>query len=233
MFTALGLLGAGLASAAGAAYAANRNASAQGDTNWLQVALANTAHQREVQDLQKAGLNPVLSAGGAGASVPQLGTPTMSNPLSGLSDSIQSAVRMASIEVPKAESEIAVNAASARNLEAQNSNLHAQNDLLKAQADEVRSRIVANKYGTGVIGKEIITPVTNAFNDSASWFNYYLPRLQNAASSIQWLPDKTFIDRAKSIFFRGASAVKDAFRPPRDSVMQDAFRKQHKRRSQH
>lgn len=32
-----------------------------------QTEMANSAHQREVQDLEKAGLNPVLSAGGGGA----------------------------------------------------------------------------------------------------------------------------------------------------------------------
>lgn len=35
-----------------------------------QERLANTAHQREIQDLIAAGLNPVLSAGGNGAAVP-------------------------------------------------------------------------------------------------------------------------------------------------------------------
>lgn len=60
-----------------------RNIALQKETNQQSIDLANTAHQREVEDLKKAGLNPILSAGGAGAVTPALGTAQVQNELPG------------------------------------------------------------------------------------------------------------------------------------------------------
>lgn len=56
---------------------AYNSAEAQKNRDW-QTDLSNTAHQREVADLEAAGLNTWLSAGGAGASTPT-GAPATSS----------------------------------------------------------------------------------------------------------------------------------------------------------
>lgn len=69
-------------STAGALYANRQNLKHQDYWNNYQVELSNTAHQREVADLEAAGLNPILSAGGSGSSTPSLRAATIDNPLS-------------------------------------------------------------------------------------------------------------------------------------------------------
>ena len=64
-----GIVG-GLASSAQALW----NQKEKGRDRQYATKMSNTAHQREVRDLRAAGLNPILSAGGSGASTPSIGS---------------------------------------------------------------------------------------------------------------------------------------------------------------
>jgi len=55
----------------------------------FQERMSNTAHQREAEDLKKAGLNPILSANHAGASSPIGAMSRAENPVSGLTEKMQ------------------------------------------------------------------------------------------------------------------------------------------------
>lgn len=77
----------------------------------FQSQMSNTAHQREVADLKAAGLNPILSAGGGGASAPAGGAATFTAPQINLPDMMAYGISLKQLE--QADQRLAIDRTSA------------------------------------------------------------------------------------------------------------------------
>lgn len=94
----------------------------------LSVEAAKNAHQWEVADLKKAGLNPILSAN-SGASLSSLPSAGQANPFQGAGDTLNSANKINNIDKKIAESTIDLQKQSALNQEEQAGAATAQKHL--------------------------------------------------------------------------------------------------------
>ena len=131
----LGGLGLGAISTIGSLWQGKQNTKLARENRAFQERMSSTAYQRSMDDMKKAGLNPMLAYMKGGASTPAGATPTVSNPAEGVSNTALN-YRMNKQQLINLDQQHKNLQAQEGKTFAENANLRAQNAILQPRVTE-------------------------------------------------------------------------------------------------
>lgn len=197
-------LAGGAASLIGSAYGAYKQEQGQKSANKANLAIAreqmdfqermsNTAYQRSMADMRKAGLNPMLAFQQGGASTPMGASAHMENPAQGLAETYRNSARTAALEFQQFQNEVK-RTKSQIELQDSQTNLNSwqsgteiiRQNLLSAEAqNQLAQARASSAYADGLYYDNFGKRVNADFNKSTMGkYMPYVTSVLNSAGSV-------------------------------------------------